>query len=90
MWEVQVQCQLTLAFGKQRIQDTIVLCLTCFALAMGSLNQGSSNKAGTNNSTAPVPGLWITGIGSACPPYCLRSETVEVFAKQFYDVEKPG
>ncbi|KAG6357259.1 hypothetical protein INS49_015137 [Diaporthe citri] len=57
---------------------------------MGSLTEESLNTPGAKNSTAPVPGLWITGIGSACPPYCLRSKTVEVFAKQLYDVEKPG
>lgn len=57
---------------------------------MGSLKPGRLDKPRVDTSTAPVPGLWITGIGSAYPPYCLRSETVEAFAKQFYDVEKPG
>lgn len=57
---------------------------------MGSLNVDSLDKVEASTSTAPVPGLWITGIGSACPPHVLRSETLEAFAKKFYDIEKPG
>ncbi|KAK7706659.1 hypothetical protein SLS64_007490 [Diaporthe eres] len=57
---------------------------------MGSLVEGSLRTPGANSSTVPVPGLWITGIGSSCPPYSLGPEKLEAFAKQFYDVEKPG
>ncbi|KAI3391560.1 hypothetical protein diail_7154 [Diaporthe ilicicola] len=57
---------------------------------MGSLNTGDANRAGNNTSTAPFPGLWITGIGTQYPPYSLGPEKLEKFANRFHDVEKPG
>ncbi|KAL1856404.1 hypothetical protein Daus18300_010776 [Diaporthe australafricana] len=57
---------------------------------MGSLNASNSMGSETNSSKAPFPGLWITGIDSQYPPYCLGPEKLEKFARSFHDVEKPG
>jgi type III polyketide synthase len=49
-----------------------------------------TNGIGGGHATPPVPGLWITGVGSQYPAYLLGPEKLDEFAKRFYDVEKPG
>lgn len=48
------------------------------------------NGTSDTDKTPPVPGLWITGIGSQYPPYLVGPDALDKFAKRFYDVEKPG
>ncbi|CAD0082805.1 unnamed protein product [Aureobasidium vineae] len=35
-------------------------------------------------------GLWITGLGTQYPPHILDSESLDAFAKRFYDVRSSG
>lgn len=56
---------------------------------MGSSANGLNGDKGDDRHS-PVPGLWITGIGSQFPPYLGSPETLDTFAKRFYDVESPG
>ena len=55
-----------------------------------TVRQNEHVDANGVNTVASVPSLWITGLGSQCPPHLMPPEELEGLAKRWHDAENPG